>query len=100
MTWQHSGRRRLADWQPILSWYDDPEEGPNPLDQLTHKQRFVIELRCGWVDGIEYTQREIATLMGISQQMVAQHEAASKKKLSKYLVKPPSKNPVGREESK
>lgn len=95
MSWAHSGRRRNGDWQPILSWYDEPEVGPNPLDLLTHKQRFVIELRCGWVDGIEYTQREIAELMGVSRSMVNQHEQAAKKKLQKYLRKPPAPESIG-----
>ena len=102
MTWRHGGRKRPAgrDWQPILSYYEEPEEGPNPLEQLTHKQRFVLELRCGWVDGIEYPQREIAGLMGVSRSMVNQHEQAAKKKLQKYLRKSPAPQTPIREESK
>ena len=111
MAWRAGGRRRswymdedtdqlIVHWQPILSWYDDEDEGQNPLDLLTHKQRFVIELRAGWVDGIEYTQREIASLMGISRSMVNQHEQAAKKKLKKYLRRAPAPVSVDREESK
>lgn len=110
MSWQQSGRVRtwwvdptegLVVWsRPIMSEFEDPEEGPNPLDLLTHKQRFVVELRYGLVDGIEYQQSEIAGLMGITQQMVAKHEKAALKKLADHVVKRGCKNPLSREESK
>ena len=90
----------VVHWTSIISEIEDVEEGPNPLDLLTHKQRFVIELRCGLVDGVEYSQREIAALMGVSRSMVNQHEQAAKKKLQKYLRQTPAPNSVGREEPK
>ena len=112
MTWRAGGRKRswfidetvglVIHWQPILSEVEDLEEGPNPLDLLTHKQRFVLELRCGLVDGIEYSQREIAALMGVNRSTVHEHEQAAKKKLSKYLRRPPHTTPAeqnSREES-
>lgn len=54
---------------------------PDPLDVLTEKQRFVIELRFGLRDGVQYTQREIAAVMGISQRAVWKHEHLARKKL-------------------
>lgn len=109
MAWRPSGRAHtwfidetaglVVHWQSVMSEYeDDDEPGVDPLDLLTHKQRFVLELRRGLVDGIEYSQREIAQLMGVSRSMVNQHEQAALKKLSKYLRKPPAPEPIGREE--
>ena len=57
----------------------------DPLDVLTDRQRFVIELRYGIRDGVCYTQREIARLMGITQKAVWKHEKYAKKKLNGVL---------------
>lgn len=43
------------------------------LDQLTLKQRFVIERAWGITDGTEYSFRDIALMMGIAWQSVQQH---------------------------
>lgn len=55
------------------------------LELLTPKQRFVIERRYGFIDGVCYKQAEIASVMGISQQNVAKHEARAKKKILALL---------------
>lgn len=57
----------------------------DPLDCLTEKQRFVMELRYGLVDGVVYTQKQVGLLMGISQKAVSNHEKAAKKKLDRVL---------------
>jgi RNA polymerase sigma factor (sigma-70 family) len=44
------------------------------LNRLTTRQGFVIGLRFGLRDGNEYTQQEIAELMGVSRQAVARLE--------------------------
>ena len=54
----------------------------DPMDVLTEKQRFVLELRYGIRDGFSYTQEEVARLMGISRQAVSKIELAAKKKLT------------------
>lgn len=104
MTWRESGRERswwvnssgklVVHWRPILSEWEEPEDDPDPLDLLTDKQRFVVELRYGLRDGYRYSLREVASLMGISFGMVSQHEKAAIKKLEKHLQKPPTTRQV------
>ncbi len=64
----------------------------DPLDVLTERQRFVVELRFGMRDGICYTQRQVAAIMGISRSMVFQHEQAAKKKLGNLRKIPAQKD--------
>lgn len=107
MTWRESGREKswwvdsagkmVVWWRPILSEFED-EEPVDPLDLLTERQRFVIELRYGLNDGLEYSQRDVAQLMGVSRSMVHQHERAAIKKLEKYLRRGSAPQPnVGKE---
>lgn len=51
------------------------------LDILTERQRFVLELRYGLRDGICYTIREVASLMGVDRKTVWRHEQSAKKRL-------------------
>lgn len=53
----------------------------DPLDVLTERQRFVVELRFGIRDGVCYTIREVASLMGVDRKTVWRHEQAAKKRL-------------------
>ena len=76
-----------AEDQYLASLEDDP------LDVLTERQRFVMELRYGIRDGVCYTQREVATLMGVSLKTVWEHEQAAKKKLEENLKQTPVKTP-------
>ena len=106
MTWRTAGHRRTwwvdstgkleISWSPILSEWDEEEE-PDPFELLTDRQRLVIELRYGFRDGIEYSQREVAALMGISRSMAHQHEQAAIKKLKKHLRRAPAPQGNGRE---
>lgn len=67
----------------------DEEEDLSPelilaIESLDPKHRFVLELRYGIRSGsygVEYNQQEIASLMGISQQAVAQLEDTALAKL-------------------
>jgi RNA polymerase sigma factor (sigma-70 family) len=43
------------------------------LTALTVKQRFVLELAWGLRDGVEYSYREIAALMGVDRKTVYEH---------------------------
>ena len=56
---------------------------PNPLDCLTAKQRFVFELRNGYLDGHFYSYREIAKVMGVTHRAIQKHDLAAKRKLEK-----------------
>ena len=51
------------------------------MQHLTDKQADIIDLRFGLSNGREYTQDQIATMLGISRPVVAKHEAAALKKL-------------------
>lgn len=66
-------------------------EAEDPLSILTDRQRFVVELRFGIRDGVCYTQREVAELMGVDRKTVWEHERAARKKLADYLKQPPRK---------
>lgn len=96
MSWRASGRSK-SWWidsngrlevrsAPILSEWDDEEEGDDPLDLLTDKQRFVIELRYGFADGFTYSQDEVAALMGVTRQMISKHEKSAIQRLRKHIA--------------
>lgn len=50
-------------------------------DCLTHREKTIIELRYGILDGEEITQREIARRLGISRSYVSRIETKALKKL-------------------
>jgi len=52
--------------------------------RLTMKQCFVMRLRLGLKDGKRYKQWEIARLMGVTRQAIADHEAAARKRLMDF----------------
>ena len=54
-------------------------------DVLKSREKLVIELRYGLVNGEEVTQREIANMLGISRSYVSRIEKKALKKLSKEL---------------
>jgi RNA polymerase sporulation-specific sigma factor len=54
-------------------------------DVLKGREKTVIELRYGLLDGEEITQREIATRLGISRSYVSRIEKKAIKKLSKEI---------------
>lgn len=88
------GRRQIRDWQASQDEIIDQIEAAKEdafdvlllLVDLTAKQRFVIERRYGVHDGYVYSQEELGSVMGISQQAVNQIEVAALRKL-KNLVK-------------
>lgn len=52
---------------------------------LVPRERLVIEMRYGLIDGKPKTQREIAKLLGISRSYVSRIEKRALKKLFKEL---------------
>ena len=44
------------------------------LDSLDERERIIISLRCGLIDGKEQTQKEVADLLGISQSYISRLE--------------------------
>jgi RNA polymerase sigma factor (sigma-70 family) len=56
------------------------------LQHLTDKQADVIELRYGLTNGREYTQEQVAVMLGIDRTVVTRHEAAALKRLHKLLA--------------
>jgi RNA polymerase sporulation-specific sigma factor len=50
-------------------------------DCLKGRERYIIQMRYGLVDGIEHTQREIASQLGISRSYVSRIEKAALGKL-------------------
>lgn len=61
----------FPDWQELML----------AVETLTERQRFVVQLRYGLRDGYRYTQDEIASLMGITQQAVNDTERAAMESL-------------------
>jgi len=57
------------------------------MQHLTDKQADVIELRYGIKNGRDYTQVEVAEMLGITHQMVNKHEVAALAKMRKILTK-------------
>ncbi len=57
--------------------------------KLSPRERKIIELRYGiaTVNGKEYTQKEVADLMGISQSYISRLEKKILKRLKKEIVK-------------
>lgn len=57
------------------------------MQHLTDRQADVIELRYGIRNGRDYTQEEVALMLGISRPVVAKHEAAALAKMRKILTR-------------
>lgn len=53
------------------------------VDRLTFREKKVLELRFGLVNGAQQTQREIARLLGISRSYVSRIEKKALTKLTK-----------------
>ena len=60
------------------------------LDTLTNKEKVVIEMRYGLIDGTTYTLDEVGAVYGVTRERIRQIESSAIKKLtmpnrSKYL---------------
>lgn len=56
------------------------------LSRLTDRQRFVVELRNGLRDGRRYTLSQVAEMMGVKHQTVAEHEKAAIDRMYELLT--------------
>lgn len=57
------------------------------LENLTGRERKIMELRFGLIDGGEKTQKEVADMLGISQSYISRLEKRIIKKLRKEINK-------------
>lgn len=55
------------------------------LQKLNSRERKIMELRFGLLDGIEKTQKEVADLLGISQSYISRLEKRILKRLKKEI---------------
>ncbi len=55
------------------------------VDELNHRERIIIEMRYGLINGIELTQKEVADALGISQSYISRLEKKIMKRLRKRI---------------
>ncbi|MGB4443535.1 MAG: sigma-70 family RNA polymerase sigma factor, partial [Dethiobacteria bacterium] len=56
-------------------------------DKLSSRERRIMELRFGLVNGVEKTQKEVAELLGISQAYISRLEKRIIKRLQREIRK-------------
>jgi len=56
------------------------------LDKLTERERVVFQLRYGLVDGREYTQKEVAEILGVALSTVQMVDRRARMRLRRVLV--------------
>lgn len=56
------------------------------LSRLNGRERKIIELRFGLRDGVEYTQKQVADLLGISQSYISRLEKRIMRRLRKEIL--------------
>lgn len=66
----------------------EEEKLKKQINQLSKRERKVIELRYGLIDGVNKTQREISKLLGISRSYVSRIEKKALRKLCSDLNVP------------
>jgi len=57
------------------------------MDKLSSRERRIMELRFGLVNGVEKTQKEVAELLGISQSYISRLEKRIIKRLQREIRK-------------
>lgn len=57
------------------------------IEKLNGREKTIVELRFGLIDGDEKTQKEVADLLGISQSYISRLEKRIIKRLKKEMVK-------------
>ena len=57
------------------------------IDKLSSREKTIIELRFGLLNGREQTQKEVADLLGISQSYISRLEKRIIRRLKKEMVK-------------
>jgi RNA polymerase primary sigma factor len=77
----------MAQPDEELESFMNKERAMGLLDMLNERERKIIELRFGLIDGNTKTLAEIADEMGVSRERIRQVEAATIKKIRKILQK-------------
>ena len=72
--------RRLERKEDVIRLYQQVES------VLSQRERMVLKLRYGLYNEEEYTQREIAAMLGISRSYVSRIEKKKKKKLRNFFT--------------
>lgn len=57
------------------------------VNRLSERERVIMQMRFGLVDGKEYTQKEVADIIGISQSYISRLEKRIIKRLKKEIEK-------------
>ena len=57
------------------------------IDTLPEREKQIILLRYGFIDGTEYTQKEVASLLGISQSYISRLEKRIIERLHSEMLK-------------
>ena len=57
------------------------------IDTLSEREKRIILLRYGFIGGAEYTQKEVASLLGISQSYISRLEKRIIERLRCEMVK-------------
>ena len=55
------------------------------IEQLNERERIIIEMRYGFIDGNELTQKEVADALGISQSYISRLEKKIMQRLKKRI---------------
>lgn len=72
--------RRLERKEDVIRLYQQVES------VLSQRERMVLKLRCGLYNEEEYTQREIAAMLGISRSYVSRIEKSAIEKLRNFFT--------------
>ena len=66
-----------SDADVVSKEMEDQEERKflrRAVSELNERERVIIEMRYGLVDGVELTQKEVADMLGISQSYISRLE--------------------------
>ena len=58
----------------------------NSMEKLNERERFIMELRFGFINGNEKTQKEVADMLGISQSYISRLEKKIIGKMKKDIL--------------
>jgi DNA-directed RNA polymerase sigma subunit (sigma70/sigma32) len=70
----------------VVRWADQSGQMYERLRRLTRREKRVLELRYGLVDGVRKTQREVSRYLGISRSYVSRIEKRAINKLQESLL--------------
>ena len=68
-----------------LEGFFDKERTTGFLEMMTPRERQILELRFGIIDGNQHTLAQIAKKMGVSRERIRQVESAALKKIRRFI---------------